>query len=75
MQLFVVMMKNARQSPHKTDECKNEEEEYEVSFGHPYFLFGTSVKSKIKLVKRIFRTKIEIYPSFLFQIPIQRINK
>jgi hypothetical protein len=72
---LVVMMKNARQSPHKTDECKNGEEEYEVSFGHPYFLFGTSVKSKIKLVKRIFRTKIEIYPSFLFQIPIQSINK
>ena len=50
VQLFVVMMKNTRQPPHKTDECKNGEEEYEVSFGHPFFLFGRSVKSKINYI-------------------------
>jgi len=59
VQLLVVMMKNTRQPPHKTDECKNGEEEYEVSFGHPYFLFGRSVKSKIKSLKWIGRTKIK----------------
>ncbi len=59
MQLFVVMMKNTRQPPHKTDECEDGEEEYEVSFGHPYFLFGTSVKSKIKSVKWTGATKIK----------------
>ena len=50
MQLFVVMMKNTRQSPHKTDECEDGEEEYEDSFGHPFFLFETSVKSKINYI-------------------------
>jgi hypothetical protein len=50
VQLFVVMMKNARQSPHKTDECEDGEEEYEDSFGHPFFLFETSVKSKINYI-------------------------
>ncbi len=50
MQLFVIMMKNTRQPPHKTDECEDGEEEYEGSFGHPYFLFRTSVKSKINYI-------------------------
>jgi hypothetical protein len=44
------MMKNTRQPPHKTDECEDGEEEYEGSFGHPFFLFGTSVKSKINYI-------------------------
>jgi hypothetical protein len=44
------MMKKTRQPPHKTDECEEGEEEYEVSFGHPLFLFGRSVKSKINYI-------------------------
>jgi hypothetical protein len=53
------MMKKTRQPPHKTDECEEGEEEYEVSFGHPLFLFGRSVKSKIKLAKWLGGTKIK----------------
>jgi hypothetical protein len=68
------MMKNARQSPHKTDECEDGEEEYEGSFGHPFFLFTTSVKSKIKLAKWLGGTKIGIYPKSIFQIPLQTSN-
>jgi hypothetical protein len=74
VQLFVVMMKNTRQSPHKTEECEDGEEEYEGSFGHPFFLFETGVKSKIKLVKWIVGTKIGINPKSIFQIPLQTSN-
>jgi hypothetical protein len=59
VQLFVVMMKNARQPTHKTDECKNGEEENEGSFGHPFFLFRKGFKSKKNLMKWLGGMKIK----------------